>query len=375
MKLTISKNNLLNSINIVSKAVPNKTTMSILECIMIDATGSDIVMIANDMELGIQTYVEGEIEEHGKIAVNASIFSNIVRKLPDNDVFIKTEGEKITITCEKAKFSILGKKGDDFTYLPEVERNDGIRVSQYTLKNIINKTIFSISSNESNGMMTGELLEVTEGSLRMVALDGHRIAIRRVALQEGMKEKKVIIAGKTLNEISKILLGDTERFVDIYVTDKHVLFMFDRTIVVSRLIEGNYYSIDSMLTNQYTATATVKRQELLNCLDRATLLVKEDDKKPIIMMISDSSMELKINTTIGSMDEIIDIEKTGENMNIGFNPKFIIDALRAIDDEMVTLYLVSPKAPCFIRNDIGKDADEMNNYCYLILPVNFITVD
>ena len=193
MKLTISKNNLLNSINIVSKAVPNKTTMSILECIMIDATGSDIVMIANDMELGIQTYVEGEIEEHGKIAVNASIFSNIVRKLPDNDVFIKTEGEKITITCEKAKFSILGKKGDDFTYLPEVERNDGIRVSQYTLKNIINKTIFSISSNESNGMMTGELLEVTEGSLRMVALDGHRIAIRRVALQEGMKEKKVII--------------------------------------------------------------------------------------------------------------------------------------------------------------------------------------
>ena len=163
--------------------------------------------------------------------------------------------------------------------------------------------------------------------------------------------------------------------MDIYVTDKHVLFMFDRTIVVSRLIEGNYYSIDSMLTNQYTATATVKRQELLNCLDRATLLVKEDDKKPIIMMISDSSMELKINTTIGSMDEIIDIEKTGENMNIGFNPKFIIDALRAIDDEMVTLYLVSPKAPCFIRNDIGKDADEMNNYCYLILPVNFITVD
>ena len=190
MKLTISKNNLLNSINIVSKAVPNKTTMSILECIMIDATGSDIVMIANDMELGIQTYVEGEIEEHGKIAVNASIFSNIVRKLPDNDVFIKTEGEKITITCEKAKFSILGKKGDDFTYLPEVERNDGIRVSQYTLKNIINKTIFSISSNESNGMMTGELLEVTDASLRMVALDGHRIAIRRVALQEGMKERR-----------------------------------------------------------------------------------------------------------------------------------------------------------------------------------------
>ena len=370
MKISVSKGDLLTGINIVSKAVPNKTTMSILECIMIDATGSSIVMIANDLELGIQNTVEGKIEEHGKIAVNASIFSNIVRKLPENDVFISTEGEKINIVCEKSKFSILGKTGDDFTYLPDVERNDFISLSQYTLKNIINKTIFSVSNNEGNGMMTGELMEIKEDSLKMVALDGHRIAIRKIGLKEKAKEEKIIIAGKTLNEISKILGGDTEKEVKIYITEKHVVFEFENTIVVSRLLEGNYYNIDSMLSNQFSSTVKVKRKELIDCIERAALLVKEDDKKPIIMMISESSMKLKINTAIGSMNEIIDIEKSGENMNIGFNPKYLIDALRAIEEEIITLYLVSPKAPCFIRND-----DEKDNYCYLILPVNFVTVD
>lgn len=374
MKIVISKSALLSSINIVSKAVPNKTTMSILECIMIDATGNDILLIANDLELGIQNTADGNIVENGRIAVNAGIFSNIVRKLPDNDVSIETEGEKINITCEKARFSIMGKYGDDFSYLPDVEKTEELSVSQYTLKNIINRTIFSISGNESSGMMTGELLEIKGNSLRMVALDGHRISIRNVELKDYYTDRKVIIAGKTLNEISKILSGDTEKTVSIFFTDKHVLFEFDRTVVVSRLIEGSYYNIDSMLTGNYTTSVTVNRQELLSCIDRATLLIKEEDKKPIILMLSDSSMEMKINTTIGSMDEIIDIKKTGENMNIGFNPKFLIDALRAVDDEEITMYLVSPKAPCFIRNDIHEEKKE-DSYCYLILPVNFITID
>jgi DNA polymerase-3 subunit beta len=146
------------------------------------------------------------------------------------------------------------------------------------------------------------------------------------------------------------------------------MFEFDDTIVVTRLIEGEYYRIDKMLSSSYKTRIKVQRKEFLSCIDRATLLVKEEDKKPVIIMIGEDSMELKINTTIGSMDEVIEITKDGEDMNIGFNPKFLIDALRAIDSEEITLYLVSPKAPCFIR-------DEEEKYCYLILPVNFITID
>ena len=217
-------------------------------------------------------------------------------------------------------------------------------------------------------MMTGELLEIRDNRLRMVALDGHRIAIRNVELNNSYEDRKVIVPGKTLNEISKILSGDTDKFVSIYFTDKHALFEFDDTIVVSRLIEGEYYRIDKMLSSSYQTRVTVQRKEFLSCIDRATLLVKEEDKKPVIIMIGEDSMELKINTTLGSMDEIIEISKDGDDMNIGFNPKFLIDALRAIDSEEITLYLVSPKAPCFIR-----DVEE--TYCYLILPVNFITID
>ena len=366
MKLRISKTNLLNSINIVSKAVPNKTTMSILECIMVDASGSNIYLIANDMEMGIQNLVEGEILENGKIMIDASIFSNLVRKLPDNIVEISTDGEKVNIVCEKAKFSILGKRGDDFTYLPDIERNEEIKISQYSLRNMIQKTIFSISTNDSNGMMTGELMEIKGNALKMVALDGHRVAIRNMELKDNYSDKRVIIAGRTLNELSKIIGGSTDKMVSMYFTQKHALFEFDNTLLVTRLIDGNYYNIDSMLDTRYSTQIKVSRQELINCIDRSTLLVREDDKKPIIFMISDSSMELKINTTIGSMNEIIEIDKTGENMNIGFNPKFLLDALRAIDEEEVMIYLMSPKAPCFIRND---------EYCYLVLPVNFVTID
>ena len=367
MKIIIPKTELVRAITTVARAVPNKTTMSILECIMIDATGSKILMIANDLDLGIQTTVDGEITENGKIAVNASLFSNIVRTLPDNEVTLTAAGDKLSISCEQTKAAIQGRDGDDFSYLPEVEKKREMTITHYTLKNMITKTLFSASTNESNGMMTGELLEIKDEKMRMVALDGHRIAIRNIAINSEENEQRVIIPGKTLNEISKILSGDTEQHVSVYFTDKHVLFEMKKTIIVSRLMEGNYYNIDSMLSNQYSTTVKVNKNKLLECIIRATTLVKEEDKKPIIIMIGDKSMELKINTAIGSMNDIVEIEKTGENMNIGFNPKFMIDALRAIDEEEITMNFVSPKAPCFIKKE--------DEYCYLILPVNFINVD
>ena len=368
MKIRISKENLLKSIQIVSRAIPGKTTMSIMQCIMINASGMEICLIANDMELGIQTVAQGIILERGMIAVDAQIFSNIIRKLPDNDVEIGTAGERVTIKCENSKFVILGREGNDFPFLPEIDRTYGIRLSQFTLRDMITKTIFSISGNESNGMMTGELMEIMDQHIRMVALDGHRIATRRAQMKEPYDDRKSILPGKTLQEISRILSGDTEKNVDIFFTDKHALFEFDDTIVVSRLIEGEYYKVDKMLSSNYKTRVICRRRDFLDCLDRATLLVKEEDKKPVIIMIRDDEMELRINTTLGSMDEKIAIRKEGEDLNIGFNPRFLIDALRAVDEEEVTMYLVSPKAPCFIR-------DEQDMYCYLILPVNFITID
>ena len=365
MKLICSKQNLLYGVNIVSKAVPTRTTMAILECILIDASANEIKLTANDMELGIETKIEGQIEERGIIALDAKIFSEIVRKLPDSDVTIETDSNfKTTITCEKAKFNIVGKSGDDFSYIPFIERNESVHISQFTLKEGIRQTIFSIADNDNNKLMTGELFEINENELKVVSLDGHRISIRKIQLKENYEHKKVVVPGKTLQEVSKILPGNADSEVDIYITENHIVFEFDNTTVVSRLIEGEYFKIEQMLSSDYETKVKINKRELLDCIDRATLLVKEGDKKPIIMNVTDDSVQLKINSFIGSMDEEIDVKKDGKDILIGFNPKFFIDALRVIDDEEVALYMVNPKAPCFIKDD-----DE--TYIYLILPVNF----
>lgn len=347
------------------KAVPSKTTMPILECILIDATKSEIKFTTNDMELGIETIVNGNIVEKGKIAIDARLFSEIIRKLPENEVTIQTDNKyQASIICEKAQFSISGKEGDDYPYLPYVEKDNFISISQFTLKEVIKQTIFSIAQNENNRMMTGELFEIKDNILKVVSLDGHRISIRKIELKESYDHKKVVVPGKTLIEISKILSGETEDMVNIYFTRNHILFEFDNTIAVSRLIEGEYFRIEQMLSSDYETKLKINKREFLDCIDRATLLIKEGDKKPIIIGIDDMSMELKINSQIGSMNEQIMIEKEGKDILIGFNPRFLMDALRVIDDETITIYLVNPKAPCFIR-------DEAENYIYLILPVNF----
>ncbi|GAA0260690.1 DNA polymerase III subunit beta [Faecalicatena contorta] len=368
MKIVCSKSNLVKGVSIVSKAVPSKTTMPILECILIDASTDVIKLTANDMELGIETSIEGDIVERGIIALNARIFSEIVRKLPDNDVTIETDTDNQTmITCEKAKFNIAAQSGEDFSYLPVIEKEDYITVSEFTLKEVIRQTIFSIADNDTNKMMTGELFEIEENILKVVSLDGHRISIRKIELKENYAPKKVIVPGKTLQEISKIIGGEAEADVDISFTKNHIVFEFDKTVVVSRLIEGDYFKIDQMLSSDYETKVRINKKELLDCIDRATLLIKEGDKKPIIIDILDESMELKIKSQIGSMDEEIFITKEGKDLMIGFNPKFLIDALRVIDDEEVDLYYMNAKAPCFIK-------DEKQSYIYLILPVNFNAV-
>ncbi len=365
MKFICKKSDLSKGVGIVLKAVPSKTTMSILECILIDASAGQIKLTANDMELGIETVIEGDIQEKGIIAIDAKIFSEIVRKLPDNDVVIETDSNfQMKITCEKARFSIVGKSGEDFSYLPYIEKTEPVTVSQFSLREVIKQTIFSISDNENNKMMTGELFEIDGNHLKVVSLDGHRVSIRNLKLKEEYQPRKVIVPGKTLMEVSKILSGEMDSLVNLFFTKNHIVFEFDETTVVSRLIEGEYFRIEQMLSTDYETKVKVNKRELLSCIDRAILLIRENDKKPIIIQITDGEMRLKLTSGLGSMNEEIFIEKEGKDILIGFNPKFLIDALRVIDDEMVTLYLVNPKAPCFIR-------DENQTYIYLILPVNF----
>jgi len=366
MKIVCLKNDLLQSINIVGKAVPTRTTMEILYCILIDASTPVIRMTANDMELAIETVTKGNVVEKGIIALDAKLFTEIVRKLPDSEVTITCDEKRnVTITCEKAVFNISSRDWEEFARIPMIEKNDPVIMTQFGLKEMIRQTIFSISANDSNQIMTGEYFEIRNNSLQVTSLDGHRISRRRMFFEREYEERKAIVPGKTLNEISKILSGETADLVNIYFTKNSIMFEFDTTVVVSRLIDGSYFQVDRMISYDYETLVKVNRREMMDCAERAILLTREDDKRPLVFDIEDDEIDLTLKSGMGTMRESIPVSKEGKDMKIGFNPKYLLDMLRAIDDEEISMYMVNTKAPCFIRN-------EKEDYLYVILPVNFV---
>ncbi|MCQ2523066.1 MAG: DNA polymerase III subunit beta [Lachnospiraceae bacterium] len=366
MKIECSKASLLNGVSIVSKAVPSKTTLSILQCILIKANKGVITLTANDMELGIETKIEGNILEEGNVALDAKFFSEIVRKLPDNNIIIDVDEKFMTkITCENAKFNLLGKNGDDFTALPTIDRVNSVVISDYSLKELIKQTIFCVGVNSANQIMNSELVHVNNDVLEMVALDGHRIAYRKINLKNNYPDMKIIVPGKTLNEIERILSGDANKDVVIFFERNHVLFELDNTLVVSRLVEGNYFDYEKMLVNDYETKIHVNKKSIYSCIDRSTLLLREGEKKPIVLEVRDTNVNFSIKTLVGDMNEDLLVNKTGKDIDIAFNPQFFLDTLKVIDDEDIDVYLMSPKNPCIIKN-------EEASYIYLILPVNFI---
>ncbi len=365
MKFICNQSELLNALGIALKAVPSKTSLPVLECILLEAMEEGIKITSNDMELGIESVIEGRVDKKGKVALNARIFSDIVRKLPEDIVVVEVDSNHTAyITCGKAKFKISGQSGEDFPLLPSFEKKTAVSISQFSLKELIRQTIFSVSDNENNKVMTGEYFEIEQNNLKVTSLDGHRISIRNVQMKNSYEPQSVIIPGKTLMEIGKILGGDMEKEVKLYFMDRHVVIEFENTVILSRLIEGKYYNVKQMISTDYDTKITVNKRELMDCIDRAILLVKESERRPVIIDITDGSMSLNMNSSLGTMDEEIMIEKEGNDLTIGFNPKFLMDALRAVEDEEITIYMTNAKAPCFIR-------DKEESYIYLILPVNF----
>ncbi|MBR5421381.1 MAG: DNA polymerase III subunit beta [Lachnospiraceae bacterium] len=364
MKVTCSKQDLLEAVNIVSKAVPSNTTMSVLECILMQAGNGEIRLTANDMDLGIETVIGGMIEIAGMIAIDARMLQDVVRKLPSDDVTIENKNEEqVHIVSGKMNVNINARSGEEFSFLPSVEKKDSIQISTFTLKDIIRQTIFSIGSSDVNKVMGGVDLIIKNDQLRVTTLDGHRISIRKVQLKNIYSEQEVIIPGKALNEISKILPAEAEKEVNISFSDAHVIFEFNKTTVVSRLIDGKYIAVDRMMSSDYETKIKVNKKILADCIDRSMLFSKEGNKKPIVLRISDGLMKLEVNSSLGSYDEELEIEKQGKDIVIGFNPKFIMDALKVIDDDEIDMYMVNPRSPLYIK-------DEGEHYIYMILPIN-----
>ena len=366
MKVICSKESLQRAINAVSRAVPVRTTLDILKCILLQAEDNELKLTANDTALGIETRIEAVVEEPGMTAIDAGLFSSIVRKLPDSDVLLQSDRqEAIDIRCENAYFHISGRGADDFIYLPTVQVKESIVISQFTIREMIGQVIFSAADSETSAAMSGVYLEVLQDRVRMTALDGHRIAIRINELREIAEPVSAIVPAKTLSDLQKIVSGDLDKDIRISFARNHIIFEYDQTRMVSRVIDGEYFKVESMIRDIYETHIRINKKDLLNCLDRSTLLVNESDKKPVVMNITEEEMNLRLKSAIGTLDEMIPIEKEGKDIRIAFNPKLLLDALRVIDDEEIDIYMVKYNYPCIIR-------DEQGSYIYVVLPVNFI---
>lgn len=369
MRLSFEKDTLLGSLNIVSRAISGKTTNPILECILFDADKEDIRLIANDdLEIGIETKVIGTILEKGKIAIDSKLIIDIVRKLEKNEEPILIESDEkqhIWVKCGKAKFHIQGYDGEMFTYLPSITKDKYIKMTQLSLKEVIRQTIFSVSTSETNKTLTGEFLSVHENNARFTTIDGYRLSIRNIMLKDNYPDSKAIIPAKSMMEISRILSGDNEKDIFIYFHSNYMLFEFEDTKVLTRTIDGEYMNVEKIYSSDYTTKLFIHRQRLLHAIDSSTTLIKENDHVPIIFHIRDGIVKIRAKSQFGEMDFELEAIKTGDDLKIAFNPKYVLDALRAIEDEEVTIYFTSARNPVFI-----KDTD--SNYIYSIFPVNFI---
>ncbi len=364
MKLYCARELLLNALNIANKAISNKTTLDILKCVLLTASNGKFIVTATDLEIGIQSApIPATIEEEGSIALSASFFTEIIRKVNGENVLIQTNEKYETfISCGFSDFKIMGQNGEEFPTLPEVEKKQEYKILQSNLKDMIRQTIFSISQDESKPILTGELLEFKKDYLQMVSVDGFRISFRKEQLLKTTEEKKVVIPAKTLSEINKILNGE-EKEAQLYLTDKHVLFDIDGNIIISRLLEGEYIKYEQSFTEDYKTRFCVNTNDFLQTLERASLVSRDTKKTPVKLDISKEKLSVKAQAEIGTAYEEIEIELEGEPLQIAFNPKFLIDALRVVDDEKVALQFTTSLSPCILKPLQGE------NFRYLILPL------
>lgn len=373
MKMICEKQQLSRIINTVQKAVSAKSIMPILECILIDANGSgELTITGNNLDLCIEYSDQCNIPEGGTIAISSKMFGEIIRRLPDGDVTVTVNEENnvMTIKCGKSEFNIQGLSGLEYPAMPEITENYRLTLKQPVLKKMIRKTLFAVSQNEARKpVLTGSLFEIDTGVLSVVSTDGYRLAICKEIVDASLENKKFVIPGLTLREILKVLEDDEEKKVSIIVSDRHVMFEFENYKVITRLLEGEYINYKPVLTTPNNIVVIANTHELSESLERASLLINDDisakaEKVPVRLNILMDKIELTCMTGKGKVHDVVDVSVSGDDIEIGFNYKYLLEALRACEEEEVKMEFSNPRSSCFIRSNANDDS-----YTFMILPV------
>ena len=367
MRFRCNKQELNRALNIVSKAVSTRTTIPTLKGILLEVKeNGKLTLTASDMDITIENTISVEGTEMGAVVVPAKLFTDIVRKLPNDEIIVVSEGENINISCLSSEFTLLGTSADEFPNIKNTETDSKELIfDKCMFSDMIKKTSFAASVDQTKGVITGILVELMSENLRMVAIDGYRMAISTEEVVN-MEENKVIISARIMNEINKIITetnngeaGDIKLVCD----NKSAVIYLDDIKVVLRLIAGEFIKYEDIIPKDSTIKLLVRKGDLAEAVERASLLSKEGKNNLVKLSIGDNTLNITSRSEEGNVKEEVLIRKEGDDLEIGFNAKYILDILRAIEDEEIEMWFNSSISPCLVKPTEG------NRYEYLILPV------
>lgn len=367
MKIICDKDKILKAINSVTKAVASKTTMPILEGILIQTNDKEVKLTTYDLEIGIEYVIEAQVEEQGATVVNAIMFSEIIRKLPDTEIKIYiNEKNLLVIECEGSLYKLATMNPNEFPELPQISIENSIDLEQNALKEMIRKTIFAVSTEENRPIFTGCLFEVVENKLNLVAVDGFRLAWKSKYLTTKVNDFSAVIPGRTLNEINKIMLDNFDT-IKIGIAKNQALFEMENCKIVTRLLDGEFLNYSNVIPAMWDTRIRVNKNIMQNCFERISLIssssIEKEKKYPVKVTIDIGKVTISCTNQTGDAKEEMYVSTEGKYLEAGFNPKYFLDAFKAIDDEEVFIDFGTSISPCIIR-----PVDD-GDYVYMILPI------
>ena len=364
MKFSCEKYLLQSACGIASRAAASKSPIPALEGLLLQASDR-LTVTGYDLKKGIYTQLEAEVKEQGSVVVGARLFGEMIRRLPDGIVTISTDiNNNVNVKCGKSEFNFMGISPEDYPEMPVVDGVNNIALPQKILGSMINQTIFAVADNDMRPIYTGTLFDIEGEELTLVAVDGYRLAKRSEKLESARMENcSFVVPGSALADIERIC-GESEELVKISVGAKHISFSIGETVVVSRRLEGEFLNYKKSIPESFKYTVKVDRGEFMSAIDRVALIVSERNTSPVRMSFNDGNIDCLCVTPIGRAEDVCTCEGSGEGLQIGFNDRYLKDALKAAAKEELNICLNSASSPCIITA-----ADGSENFTYMILPV------
>ena len=348
MKISCLRTDLANAVSNVSRAVSTKAAIPALEGVLIKAYDNKLNISGYNLEIGITTDIEATIQAEGEIVVSAKLFLDIVRRLPEEIVMIETDDRMVTyITCGHVDYQIVGMSSVEYPDLPSFEQTDGVTVNSKILREMIRQTVYAVSENTAKPIYTGSLFEIENGNFRIVAVDGYRMAIRNENVDSESKTS-FVVPGKTQQEVLKLLTDDEEN-VEIIIGQRHITFKVRNYRVISRLIEGTFLDYKTTIPNEAKTEIVMNTRSIIDAIERMSLLNNDRVQSPVRCIFADDEIKLSCASAVGKASDVLSVPIIGDSVEIGFNNRYMLDALKNTDTDEIKLILNGPTAPMIIK--------------------------